>query len=370
MPRTRLAPSPAIEVPVEDTPFAGVPTRATGNLMLGFGDRAIPCAVFAGTEDGGVKRGEYTKINDEWVKVGRVSAVKNDDGTVRQLVEPSAVEKLVESDRGLIPLTDDEIAAAIGCEGGFAEVECFLPLSVMTMGEYVIDSLYQLRPAPPARGGSRTRRSETTEKAFALVVKAMRLEGVFALVKVAFRGKPRYAAFMPDGRLYTLRYQNEVRLPLPMPDSGTLPDADVMLGRMMVVSKTSNIAPVLRDTASDEIRAYVENKAAETLPEPAPVRQPDRSYEDMIAALRERVTGMGLVTPPVAQPRINDVLRESLRAPRIRPTRPSPEPLLTYEFVATASADTFAPSSSTSWTTVMDDSGVVRPVPAGEIADF
>lgn len=337
MPRTRLAPSPAIEVlPDESNPFAAAPTRATGNLLLSFADRIIPCAVFAGTEDGGVKRGEYTEVDGEYVKVGRVNAVKNEDGSIQRIVPSAEVVKLVESDRGLIPLTDDEIAAAVGCEGGLAEVSTFLPLSVMTEGKYVIDSLYQLRPAPPARGGARTRRSDTTEKAFGLLIKAMRLEGVFALVQVALRGKPRYAAFLPDGRLYTLRYQNEVRLPLTMPDTGSLPDEDVMLARMMVVSKTSNIPPVLTDVASQKIRDYVEAKATETLPEPVPRPQPDRSYSDMIAALRASVTGMGLVREPVTARRrgttigdaINIAAAASVTTDRLR------ERLSTDDFIA------------------------------------
>lgn len=295
--RTAVAPSPRIEQTDADSPYAAAPTRATGNLLLTFGDRVVPCSVFAGTEDNGVKRSEYVVTSEGPFRLGRKTVIKEGPHAGDE-VDSSAVVKMVESDRGLVPLSDDEIAQAVGCEGGLAEVEAFLPLSVMTSGQYIIDSLYQLRPAPPSRGRDRTRRSEATEKAFALVIKAMRLEGVFALVKVALRGKPRYAAFMPDGRLYTLRFQNEVRLPLPMPDTSDLSNDDVMLARMMVVSKSANIAPDLTDTATESVREFVENKAQSILPEPADIPRPDRSYEDMIAGLRAMVTGMALPTGP------------------------------------------------------------------------
>lgn len=283
---------PVVEAPDPDNPRAGAPTRATGTLTLGFGTTAIPCAVYAGTEDGGVKRGEYTEVDGEFVKVGRQSVIK-DTGTP---VERDAIVKMVESSRGLVALDDAEIAAAIGCENGYCEVLRFLPLSVMNTGTYIVDSLYQLRPqeAQSRRGRTTTRRSETTDRAFALLIKAMRLEGVFALVKVALRGKPRYAAFMPDGRLYTLRFTSEVRLPRPLPSTSDLAAEDVMLARMVVAAKTSTEVPVLNDDATEAVNVYVEAKAAETLPEPTPAPVPASSYNALIEGLRAQVAGTGV----------------------------------------------------------------------------
>lgn len=301
MPRSRpsVAPSPVIEPVAPDSPFANVPRRATGNLTLGFGTTAIPCNVYAGTEDNGIKRSEWIEAgedaDDKYLKVGRAYVVAGTDVPV----DKAAVLRLVEaSDGTLVPLSDDEVAAAIGCEGGFCEVEQFLPLSVMNAGTYIVDSLYQLRPAP-ARSGGTNRRSETTGKAFALLIKAMRLEGVFALCRVALRGKPRYAAFMPDGRLYTLRYTNEVRLPLPLPLCESNDD-EMMLARMIVAARTSNVPPMLRDTSTEQVRAFVDSKAEGIAHTSVDRPAPDRSYEAMIGNLREQVRGMAL--GPAAEP--------------------------------------------------------------------
>ena len=296
MPRSRISvrPSPAVENVEPGDLLAGAPNRATGNLILGFGTTAIPCNVYSGTQDNSVKRSEHvvidaTEATPTYAKVGRATINKDSGATV----ESSDVVRLAEATDGtLVPLSDDEIAAAIGCEGGACTIEKFLPLSVMNAGTYIVDSLYQLRPAPARSGGS-NRRSVTTEQAFALLIKAMRLEGTFALCMVALRGKPRYAAFMPDGRLYTLRFTSEVRLPLGLPDSEAS-DEDLMLARMLVAAHTSNVAPTLRDSATAKVVAFVDSKAAGMPHTSVEALTPDRTYEDFIAGLRAQVRGMAL----------------------------------------------------------------------------
>jgi DNA end-binding protein Ku len=262
---------------------ASAPSRSTATISLGWGLVVIPTKLFSGTEDAGIKRSEYVAVpvgeKEELHKVGR----KMYDKVTGDEVQQADVVKMFElGPESVVPLTDDEIATVVQAHKGVADIVHFLPLDVMGSGEYVVDSLMQIRPAQ-RKDGRRNVPDPAANKAFALLMASMKREGVFGLVAFTLRGKPKYAALMPNGRLYTLKFDEEVREDIPMPEAEFSAN-EVEMGRMLIRTIRSDEAPVLSDEASAKVRQYVEAKAGGEIEIAQPAPEVTTST-DLMAAL-------------------------------------------------------------------------------------
>lgn len=241
-------------------PGAPAPKRASASMTLSWGMVAIPVQLFSGTESTDFSRGEYVKEVDPngvvtYLKVGRKPIVKEtgDD------VDPSLVVKAVEVEDGVVEISDEEVEAAIGAENGTAQVICFLKQSVLFSGGYVLGDLKQLRPAK-RKSGKQTVYDPAATQSFALLVAAMRKTGSFAVIKVVTRGKPVFMALLPNGDLYNLLFDEQVRERLPMPEVQIEREA-IEMGVELIGMSMRDEAPTLRDDASRRIIEYAEAKA-------------------------------------------------------------------------------------------------------------
>lgn len=231
---------------------AAPPKRATSSATLAFGPLSIPVQLFAGTERARVERSEYTKDGEP---VGRAPVIKGSDPP--ELVDYADVIRCVETEHGLVELTDEEIAEVYDLPEKQADIEAFLPLHVMGAGRYMPEQLMQVRPA---KGKKRGTFDPAAAKAFALLLKALRQEQAFALVRLNLRGSPAYGALLPTGRMYRLMFDEQVREDLPMPEIDVSAEEVDMVRKLMDVRPHP---PELTNEARERLLAYVDEKARE-----------------------------------------------------------------------------------------------------------
>lgn len=281
---------------------AGVPSRATGSLTLGFGLVSIPVAVYAGTQDGGIQRHEFTALGDaeggvvEYVKVGRQCTYADPTTGEVKAVDYSRIVKMYETQSGAqVTLSDAEIATAIGEANGSGKILSFQPLG--NLGAYVTESLMQVRPAK--RGSGRDKSVDpVAERAFGLLMGVMASEGVFALVRYVMRGKVRFAALTADGTMRSLRFASEVRTALPMPEV-ELTDAEKAAAKMLLGSIRTNEVTALTDDASERVDAYASSKATTGH---AAVEAPEAPVHGDFKALMEALAkSVAAATAPVTE---------------------------------------------------------------------
>lgn len=262
--------------------MANAPSRSSGSFSLGLGMLVIPCSLYSATESHGIKRSEYVSTDDGFHKVGRTQV----DKETGELVDGSQIVKLFECEDGsLVELTDDEIEAATKAENGTATIEAFIPVEHIGT-TYITDSMYQVRPAN-RKVGSKSKPDANAVKAFSVLTSAMAERGVFALIQLTSRGKPKYAALLPDGRMFNLLFTDEVRDERPFPEAEPS-EAELAMGLQLVdaVLKTEPIE--LIDTATEKVLEYATAKAAGNAPITVEHKEAEASG-DLLAALAAAV---------------------------------------------------------------------------------
>jgi len=264
---------------------APAPNRATTNLTLSAGLLSIPLQVFAGVEkDTGVKRSEYDAdgnkvgrvsiatvqdIGDQhiatFLETQRVKAIKEaapDFDSVRFYTSQD-VKSCVDVDGALVELTDAEVQTCNPYAGQdkTAEVLCFQPHSVLASGSYLPVGVNQVRPAKK-KNGRVSSPDAAAERAFALLLKAMRKKSVFALLRIISGNQPTYGALLPTGRLYNLAFDEQVREDLPMgkPD---LDPTQVSVAESLVENMIEDKPRVLENEMYPKVMEYLEAKAKE-----------------------------------------------------------------------------------------------------------
>lgn len=249
---------------------APAPSRSCGSLTLGFGLLSIPVKVYAGTEDRGIKRSEFCKvavesaavdgiktITESYEKVGRLMYYTDPTTSDPVVIAYSDIVKRYEAPDGtLIELSDAEIAAAVGRLNGEAQILSFQPLAFLNDGTYLIESLYQVRPAK--RGSSP---DPVAQRAFSLLMQSMERVGRFGLVQYVMNGKIRYAALTSDGVMLGLRYTGEIRQDLPLAQV-EVTEPELAAAAFLIDSITTNEPTALVDVATDKVNEYAAKKAA------------------------------------------------------------------------------------------------------------
>lgn len=264
---------------------APAPNRATTNLTLSAGLLSIPLSVYAGVEkDTGIKRAEYDRDGN---KVGRVSiAMLQDLGDTHVANHLESLRKkavteaapdfehvrfytshdvlhCVDMGDGLVELTDAEVQTCNPYAGQdkTAQVLCFQPHSVLASGAYLPIGVSQVRPQK-SKNGRVSQPNPAAERAFAILLKAMRKHGVFALLRIISGNQPTYGALLPTGRLYNLAFDEQIRedLPLGKPD---LDPTQVRMAETLVESMIEEQPRVLENEITPKVVEYLDKKLAE-----------------------------------------------------------------------------------------------------------
>lgn len=263
---------------------ADPPTRSTNSLTLGLGAFVqIRCELFSSLEKATVVgRSQFTEDGHP------IGHMNYDKETVRPYGGP-VVKKATASDGTLVELTDDEIEQFLTGEKGQATIEYLIPLSALYDGTYVVDGLCQLRPAM-ARLGSGAKAKKVPDlhanKAFAMLCAEMGERGVAALVRIV-RKTTRYAALLPSGRMVILAFAEQVRADRPMP-ADVATEAERAMASALIDTLPCD-TPVLTDTASFDVQAYIDAKAEGQAPALTVVEDAPSAPDDLLAALQASV---------------------------------------------------------------------------------
>jgi DNA end-binding protein Ku len=257
------------------TALAPAPTRAHTSFTIGWGLLSIPVSVYTGTESTRVARKEFTMNTDgEWIPVGR-SPIRTDTGEV---IDSAGVTRRAQATSGeWVTLTDDDIADATSVIRGVGNVECFI--KVTDVGRYLVEGQSQVRPRRE-KGKS----NPAAEKAFALLLKAMKSRKVVALIKVALRGPARYALLDSEGTLSLILTADAIREQRPM-DPVSISDAELAMAQSLI-DAVGVARPVLTDTNAPLVQAWVDAKATGVVP--ATVATPEPVI-DVMAAIQASI---------------------------------------------------------------------------------
>lgn len=229
------------------TALAPSPSRATTSITLSWGLVTIPLSVYTGVEETRVKRSEFFQGNAN-IPVGR-TAIRKDNNEV---VASDDVVRMAQAESGAwVALTDDEIAACTSPRG-LAEIVSFVP--ARKLSAYLTQDVKQVRPQR-VKGKS----NPATDKAFSLLLSAMKTRKVLALVQVAMRGPARYALLDHEGNLFLVATADQVRgaLPVPVLDHS---DQERQMADALI-DAVGIEAPVLMDTTAPIVQAFVNDKA-------------------------------------------------------------------------------------------------------------
>lgn len=250
---------------------ADMPTRASTSFTLAWGLMSIPVSVYTGTETTRVSRAEFTQVGEEWVPVGR-SPIRKDNGEV---IETAAVVRRAQASNGeWVTLTDDEIAEATSAVRGQGTIECFV--AIKHLNRYLTEGQAQVRPKI-----EKGKVNPAAEKAFALLLAAMKSRKVVALVKVALRGPARYALLNSEGVLSLVLTADAIREHRPF-NAVSLSAAELNMAGTLIDMVGVDV-PLLLDTNTPLVQAFVDSKATGKVTEPvAAAAQPT---VDVMAAL-------------------------------------------------------------------------------------
>ncbi len=236
------------------TATAQSPVRAHTSFTLSWGLVSIPVSVFTGTEATRVARSEFIETEAGDVPVGR-APIRKDDGTV---VDQALVVRKAEASNGVwVILTDDEIADATSAQRGLGTIEAFVP--VKALGSYLAEGQAQVRPKV-----EKGKPNPAADKAFALLLRAMKSRKVVALVKVALRGPARYALLDTEGTFTFIHTADAIRQARPLPEVA-INKAELAMAEMLIDSVGVE-APVLTDDNAPLVRKFVDAKAAGKTP--------------------------------------------------------------------------------------------------------
>lgn len=244
---------------------APAPSRKSGSFNWQIGLVTIALDKFSSTEESATHRSQYVRVtkNVNGTDVTELHPVgmNSYDKVTGVNVPKSDIVKCVESADGTIVEVTDEELQAFQSESGECQFLGFVKNDDF-QATYVTEKAYQARPSKPKGPNGKTSKAESPyNKVFMVLMDAMRTEGTVALFKITERGNPRPYALMPDGTLYSLLYDEEVReaLPLPLVDVSA---AEAKQGVALVKKFALNTPPVLEDETSQKVAEFVEKKAA------------------------------------------------------------------------------------------------------------
>jgi non-homologous end joining protein Ku len=230
------------------TALAASPQRSTTSFHIGWGLIDIHVSAYTGTEETRVARKEFIKDGKNLVSVGR-AAIRKDTGEV---IDSGDVIRMAQASSGeWVALSDDEIAECTSPRGQ-AEIVAFVPIK--DAGQYLAENQMQVRPQ-----AVKGKVAPATEKAFTLLMAAMKKRKVVALVKIAMRGPARFALIDAEGTMTLVRTADAVRTARPLPEVAVAKgELDMAL---MLIDTVGVDAPVLTDDTAPVVSKFVEAKA-------------------------------------------------------------------------------------------------------------
>lgn len=266
---------------------ASPPSRSTYSFVVHAGLVPLALDMYSGQEDSrsAIKRSQFVQEKGELHPVGMTSYDKVDGVNVNK----ADIIKCVEADDGsLVEITDEEVQQLVTAENGDAELLGFIKRGVF-LENYVTEKLYQVRPQRKLPGQKKAPAVSPYAKPFALFMRAMERKHMVALLKLTVRGTTRFFSLFPDGRMYSLLFDEEIREARPMPEVEVNPKELTMAENLLDALALQDV-PAFEDETASKVYAFVQQKAAaqakgETVALPEVKEQDTADVSDDLSAL-------------------------------------------------------------------------------------
>lgn len=226
-------------------------SRTLWNGAISFGLVHIPVGLHAAAGDSGI---DFDWLDDRTMDAVGYRRVNKRTG--EEVPREHIVRAVKTDDDRYVPLTDEEIGAALPRTTKTIDIEAFVPAREIPIEFW--DRPYWLAPQPRA------------EKVYALLREALRGQERYGIARVVIATRQHLAALVPVGRalmLVTLRWPQDIRPAdaLELPPEGRratgLTDAELRMARQLVDSLSADWEPErFHDTFRDAIERLVARK--------------------------------------------------------------------------------------------------------------
>ncbi|HWB69050.1 MAG TPA: Ku protein [Solirubrobacterales bacterium] len=285
--------------------------RAIWSGSISFGLLNVPVKLYSAVARRGISLREIRESDGARIRHRRVAEGSDEEVPYENIVKAYEVSP----DR-YVPLTKEELSGLDPEKSRTIEVVDFVGLE--EIDPIYFDSPYYLGPA------------EGAEKAYALLVCAMKLSAKVAIARFVFRNKEHLAAIgSSDGvlTLTTMRFADEVVPPGELEDvvpaqTPKIAKREVEMAEQLIDSLTRPFDPsAYRDEHREKLLALIERKAEgkEVLSAPGGGEPKPTNAPDLMAALEESIAAVkgkqdGKARKPARKKRAGSKERTSSRA--------------------------------------------------------
>lgn len=236
--------------------------RAYKHVSLSCGLLNVPVDIYSGVvSDHGVKRNQFVTVTkDDGTTEDHPVGNKNYDKETGKDVEYEQIIKKIATEYGPVYVEDHEIEQLFELAPDVIEIREFQPQALFYQGHYVPRSLYYVEPQKALKGKTKVP-SPANQQALALLLEAMKDEGVIAICDFVTRGKPIPAVLLPNGTLWAVYHTDALREQRPLPEI-ELPPEVIAQGRMLIQMLLKTEPLDLSDERSALIQNFADEKAA------------------------------------------------------------------------------------------------------------
>lgn len=182
-----------------------------------------------------------------------------DKDTGEVIADKSETVRKTVTEHGLVYVEPQEIERLLEIEPKSIKVLAFQPQHLFYSGAYVPSALYYVEAEKPKVGKGR-KVSKQADAAWAMVLKAMKAEGAIAVVEFTTRGVPKPAVLLPNGQMWVVHFEEELREQPPLRDV-EINDAVVAQARLLLKQSWNDQPLVLEDKRTALIQGFADEKA-------------------------------------------------------------------------------------------------------------
>lgn len=198
-------------------------TRATEHAHLTWGIVNIPISVYGGTDSThGIDRKQFVEVEVEVDGEKKVEShpvgYANVDKVTGEEVPRSEIVKKVRTDYGFVYVEDGEIEKLFDISPKTVEVKAVQPRHLFDQGHYVPKALYHVVAQKTAGKGGKKIDDPRMQQNLALILQALEVRNAIALVEFTMRGVPKPGVLLPDGTLWVVYHDEELRERHPVPE--------------------------------------------------------------------------------------------------------------------------------------------------------
>lgn len=273
--------------------------RAIWTGSISFGLLNVPVKLYSAVARRGISLREIRAADNARIKHRRVA-----EGTDEEVPYEEIVKAFEITPGNYVPISREEISALAPEKTRAIEVRDFVDLD--QIDPIYFDSPYYLGPAAGA------------ERAYTLLVAAMKASGKVAIARFVFRNKEHLAALRASEdvlTLTTMRFAEEIVSPAELEDvlpaeAPKVPKKEREMAEALIDSLSADFDPAsYRDEYREQLLALIERKAegkALVTPEPeapAATKAPDlmAALEESVAAAKDRRGAKGKATAKKAK---------------------------------------------------------------------